>query len=261
MALNPGGVAVITGGAGGIGLALARELAVVGMRPVLLDQNASRLDAAAAELPGSIAVVVDVSDPDSVNAAARRCLDLVGPASVICANAGISSATGPRLWELPPAAWERVYRVNVLGVVNTLRSFIPQILQVGRGHVQITASMAAVSTGGYLSPYFSSKHAVLSIAETLRLQLRKQAPSVGVSVLLPSRVKTNIDETHDGDFEPAAIVPPGSNMISPEVVASRTTAAMAAGDFYVFTHPNSLGRIEDWYLEISAAAAAAAKPS
>lgn len=256
MALNLGGVAVVTGGASGIGLALARELAAAGMRPVLLDVNAERLDAAAAGLPGSRVARVDVSDPAAVDEVARWCLAELGPARVVCANAGISSATGTRLWELPPQAWERVYRVDVFGVINTLRSFLPQIIAAGGGHVQITGSMAAVTTAPYLSPYFSAKHAVLSIAETLRLQLEKEGLPVGVSVLLPSRVESGIGETHDDAFDPETMVPKGSTVIGPGQVARRTVEAMAAGEFYVFTHPNSLSRMAEWYREIAAAAGA-----
>ncbi len=248
-----GGVAVVTGGASGIGLALARALTAEGMRALLLDLNEQRLSEAVAELPGSVAMVVDIGDEQAVAAAAKRCLDEMGPALVICANAGIGGPTANVAWETPAADWDRVMRVNFLGAVRTVEAFVPQVLDAGGGHVIITASMAGVTSAVAMGPYFAAKHALVSFAETLRLQVLRDALPLGVSVLLPSRVATNLHESHEEGFDSAAVVPNLPDALDPAVVAALAIESMADDRFYVFTHPSSRTRVADWYAGIEAA--------
>jgi NAD(P)-dependent dehydrogenase (short-subunit alcohol dehydrogenase family) len=253
--MTPSGasVAVVTGGASGIGLALAQRLATDGARVFLVDVHKDRLAAAQAELPGSLTFVADVGDPAAVDEAAATCLRELGPPSVVCANAGIAGATGNRLWELPTEAWETVLRVDLLGVVHTVRAFFPQLLATSRGKLLITASMAGVTVSPNMPAYFAAKHAVVSLAETLRLQARRDQLPVTVSLLLPSRVATNIGESHDEDFDISSVLPEASTEMNPADVARRALAAMDRGQFYVFTHPDSRARVDEWYAEVVAA--------
>jgi NADP-dependent 3-hydroxy acid dehydrogenase YdfG len=248
-----GRLAVITGAASGIGHALARRLAAEGMRLFLLDVNKVRLREAAAALPRSAYAVVDIGDADAMQAAADRCRDELGLAAIVCANAGVPGPTGQRLWEVPASAWADTFRVNVFGTTNTLRAFVPHLLEAQEGHVVITASMAGVSRATTLPAYFSSKHAVVSIAETLDRQLDQLGVSVGVSVLLPSRVETNFGELHDADFDNSAVLAEPARAISADEAADRVVAAVRAGELYVFTHPESRARVESWWNDISAA--------
>jgi short-subunit dehydrogenase len=243
-------VAVITGAASGIGLALARGLAAEGNRLLLLDRNPARLAEAQAELPGAVALDVDVGDAAAMDEAAAACRAQLGLATSVCANAGIAGATGTRLWELPVEAWEEVLRVNLLGVVHTVRSFFPQLLEAGTGRLLVTASMAGVTPAPNMAPYFASKHAVVSLAETLRLQVERDRLPVSVSVLLPSRVATNIGESHDADFHMGEVLSTASAEMDPDSVARLALEAMTSGRFYVFTHPDSQPRVDAWYEEI-----------
>jgi NAD(P)-dependent dehydrogenase (short-subunit alcohol dehydrogenase family) len=248
-----GRVAVISGAASGIGLALAERLAVLGARPLLLDVNEDRLAEATARVPGSLAMRCDVGDQEAVRAAADWCAELLGPTAIVCANAGISGPTGQRLWEVPKPDWDHTFRTNLDGALNMLRAFMPQVLQAEHGYVLITASMAALTSSATVPAYYASKHAVLSVAETLRRQVARDRMSVSVSVLLPSAVATNLAESHDGEFDRWADFPEKSAALDPREVAVAAVDALASGRFYVFTHPDSRPRIEAAYTELLAA--------
>jgi 1-deoxy-11beta-hydroxypentalenate dehydrogenase len=252
-AARRGKAAVVTGGASGIGRALARRLAADGMHVVVLDVNTERLAELAADLQGALVLDVDVSDPEAVETAARRCTEVFGPPSVVCANAGIAGPTGRRLWDLAPSDWERTFGVNLIGPVNCLRSFVPGMLDAGGGHVVITASMAAVTARASTPVYAASKHAVLSVAESLRLQVERDGLPLGVSVLLPSSVATNFGESHDAEFGRSDMVAGASAPIDPAEVAERVVAAIEQGWFYVFTHADSRTRLDNWYSGVVAA--------
>jgi NAD(P)-dependent dehydrogenase (short-subunit alcohol dehydrogenase family) len=248
-----GRVAVVTGGASGIGLALAGRLSAEGMRVFLVDVNEARLRDAAVAVPGSAWAAVDIGDADAVQAAADRCRDELGLASLLCANAGVPGPTGRRLWEVPAAAWAETFRVNVFGTANTLRAFVPQLIEAGDGHVVVTASMAGVSRANLLPAYFSSKHAVVSMAETLDAQLDQLGLPIGVSVLLPSRVATNFGELHDAEFDETQVLTESPRAITADEVADRVIAAIRYDQLYVFTHPESRARVARWWDDISAA--------
>jgi NAD(P)-dependent dehydrogenase (short-subunit alcohol dehydrogenase family) len=247
-AARRGQAAIVTGGASGIGRALARRFAEDGMRLAVLDVNGQRLAEVAEEIPGSLVLDVDVSDPDAVEAAAHRCVEEFGPPSVVCANAGIFGPTGRRLWELTPADWDHTLGVNLMGPVNCLRSFIPPMLQGGGGHVVITASMAAVTARATNPVYAASKHGLLAVAESLQLQVERQELPIGVSVLLPATVSTNFSESRDADFSLVDGTPFGvSAPIDPSVVAEQVIDAIDRRRFYIFTHADSRRRLDVWY--------------
>lgn len=183
--------AVVTGAASEIGRALAGQLAATGARLVLADVRAPALADVAAAL-GAVAVPTDVADPRAVQALAAAAPD----AELVCLNAGmVGSALGPP-WEVEPPEWDRVMAVNVGGVVNGLRAFVPRLMASGRaGHVLITASLAGLATFPGGGAYGASKHAVVAIAEQAALALADTP--VGVTVLCPALVRTAMSPMGD----------------------------------------------------------------
>lgn len=178
--------AVVTGAASGIGRALAEALHAKGARLVLADNDADALSATAARL-GATSVVADVSDPAAMSALAAR----VPQARLVCLNAGMVGRSLGAPWEVPPEDWDRVFAVNVGGVVNGLRAFVPALLTAGEpAHVLITASLAglAVFPGG--GAYGPSKHAVAAIAQHAAMAL--DGTPVQVSMICPALVRTGM---------------------------------------------------------------------
>ena len=197
--ISPGRVAVVTGAASGIGLGLATRLAAEGMRVVLADVEAPALTAAARQLATAgadvLPVVTDVSRLAAVEALRDAALERYGAVHLLCNNAGVGGPHGP-IWECPPGEWDWVLGVNLGGVINGLRAFMPVLLQQDVAHVLNTSSIFGVFAGA-LGPYGVSKHAVTALSETLYFNLQAtrstpgRGPRVGVSVLCPGAVRTN----------------------------------------------------------------------
>ncbi len=190
-----GRVAVVTGGASGIGRALARRFSGLGMRVVLADVEADALRAVVGELEAgggdAIGVVTDVSQADSVSDLAERALDAFGAVHVVCNNAGVFA--GGQSWAQPVSDYEWVIGVNLWGVIHGIRTFVPILLEQGQGgHVVNTASMAGLTNAPLSGAYHLSKHAVVALSETLYLELQGREPAVGVSVLCPELIRTGI---------------------------------------------------------------------
>ena len=186
-----GRVAVVTGGASGIGLALGRRFGEEGMRVVLADVEAPALEKAAGELAGAgieaLPVVCDVRSPASVAALADRALARFGKVHVVCNNAGVGSGSQGPMWEHELNDWAWALGVNVMGVMHGIRTFVPILLRQGEeGHVVNTSS----GNGG-IAPlagtpiYAATKSAVTVISECLYAQLAAASPRVKVSVLYP----------------------------------------------------------------------------
>ena len=245
-----GRVAVVTGAASGIGLALSRRFLEAGMRVVMADVEAGALEQAAAGLgagPNALPVPTDVSDPAAVDRLAERTLDAFGAVHVLCNNAGVF--TGGLVWEAPLADWEWVLGVNVMGVVHGLRSFVPLLLEQEEGHVVNTASMAGVTATPLTGIYNASKHAVVAISETLWLELQGKGARVGVSCVCPEAVRTGIAAAErnrpedkriaETDLRPErqvvgqAITAACERGIDPDVIAERTERAILEGRFWV----------------------------
>ena len=193
-----GKVAVVTGAASGIGRAMADRWAVLGMRLALADVEVEPLESAAAELRDAghevIAVPTDVSDGDEVDAFAEATFEEYGAVHVVCNNAGVGGG-GP-MWELTTADWEWVLGVNLWGVIHGIRAFVPHLVEQGEGHVVNTASVAGLSSPPMMGPYNASKHAVVTISETLRAELAMIADAqLGVTVVCPGWVRTRIAES------------------------------------------------------------------
>jgi NAD(P)-dependent dehydrogenase (short-subunit alcohol dehydrogenase family) len=240
-----GKVAAITGGASGIGLALAERLSAEGAAVAIADVDQASLGAAAARLPEALTMAVDVADAGQTDAFAIAAADRFGPVNVVCANAGIIGPAGPRLWEVAPAEWQRVIDVNLLGVVNTLRSFVPWLLRAPPGYVAITSSMAGVTSSASMPAYFATKHALVAVAETLRLQFERDQLDIGVSVLLPAQVSTNLGASLTGELGPSTGIPDYKpRELTPAEVADRFIEAVRANRLYVFTHPEAIDRVQ-----------------
>jgi NAD(P)-dependent dehydrogenase (short-subunit alcohol dehydrogenase family) len=193
--LTSGRVAVVTGGGSGIGLALAMAFARAGMAVAVADRRGERLAGArrrvlAAGAPEVLACETDVARPAEVQALADATVSAFGGVHVVCNNAGMS--TLGYLWETPLEDWRRLVDVNLFGVVHGLRSFVPLLLEADEAHVVNTASLAGLLTSPGSAPYSASKHAVIGLTRALRAELGLRWPHVGVSVLCPGEVATNL---------------------------------------------------------------------
>jgi len=199
MILEPGQVAVVTGAASGIGRALAHAFARRGLTVVAVDVEEGPLNAIVAELHGlgvpAQGQRVDVRDPEAVTALAEAVVTAYGRVDVVCNNAGVVT---PRVlsWEVSAADARWTLEVNLLGVLNGIRAFVPYLVAAGRGHVVNTASVAGLTPvpGGSTIAYTASKYAVVGASETLALELAHLAPAVGVTVLCPGPVPSRILE-------------------------------------------------------------------
>ena len=222
-----GRVAVITGAASGIGLALARRFAAEGMHLLVTDINRDAIDTAAAAIRADgttiEALALDVRDPDAVEAAADLAVERFGGLHIAVNNAGI--VNGGKTWELPLEDWHAVIDVNLWGVIHGVRAFVPRILATGdEGHVVNVASMAALTALGGLGPYTVAKHGILGLSDVLRADLVAADVPVGVSVVFPGRIRT-------------AMNPIGT--ITAETVAENILDAVRRNRPYVFTDDHS----------------------
>ena len=266
-----GKTAFITGGASGIGLAMARALAEEGMNVMLADVEQSALEQAQKDLNryGNHVrgTACDVADPDSVERAAQATLAAFGKVHVLCNNAGVAAGGGIDLISVDN--WRWVVDVNLMGVVYGVRFFLPHMRAHGEGgHIVNTASMAGMINGMGFSPYAATKYAVVAMSEGLRLQL---APfGIGVSVLCPHFVRTRIGESGrnrperygqvpplDPNSPAAAVVAEIARQIAagldPADVAQRVLNAIRADELYIFTHPNMRQIVEGRFATIQAA--------
>jgi NAD(P)-dependent dehydrogenase (short-subunit alcohol dehydrogenase family) len=201
--------AVVTGAASGIGRALARQLAAEGHRVHLADISST--EELAADI-GGIPAVVDVSSDEHMIRLAAQASN----AETVCLNAGIVGSSLGAPWEVPTDEWVRLFEVNVLGVVNGLRAFVPAMVAANRpAHIVITASLAGLLTFPSGGAYAATKHAVVAIAEQTALSLHDTP--VTVSVLCPALVRTAMSDVGD----------------DPKDVAAAALAAARAGRFLV----------------------------
>lgn len=204
--VRPGAVAVVTGGASGIGEQLVQRLAARKVSVVVADVNADAAEAVVKLLTDAgstaTAVRVDVTDPDDVDALADTVYDSYGRVDLLFNNAGIE-AHG-RVWEFSPKLWRTVMGVNVDGVFFGLRSFIPRMLELDQpAHIVNTASVASLGIAPYTAPYRVGKHAALALSEIVELELSEITDRIRVSSILPSMVKTALWTdalTSDDDF-------------------------------------------------------------
>jgi NAD(P)-dependent dehydrogenase (short-subunit alcohol dehydrogenase family) len=225
-------VAVVTGAASGIGLAIVQAFVDRGMRVVMADIDEDRLNAEAHRLQERDADVhavrADVRDPESVDAVGRSVIERFGTLHVAVNNAGVVG--GGNSWEIPLEEWHRVLDVDLWGVIHGVRAFVPLILASGEeGHVVNVASMAAVLTLPRLAPYTVAKHGVLGLTDVLRAEFEVLGAPVGASVVMPGMVKT-------------AMNPIGT--VQPATVAANVLDAIRNDRGYVFTDDHSKDDVE-----------------
>lgn len=242
-----GKVAVVTGAASGIGYAVAARAAAEGMTVVLADIDARRLHDAAASLHDGGAdahpFVVDVSDRESVTDLARRVRDEVGDAWLLVNNAGVY-LSAPFL-EMPPADWEFVVGVNLWGVVHCLQAFLPGMVERDSGHVVNTSSIDGLVTVRNATSYVAAKHAVTALSETLYRELAEAGSSVGISVLCPAAVATDIlnsarhrpERLGPARQAPERDYPPLDELMDPARAADIMFAGVSERRFWILTHP------------------------
>jgi NAD(P)-dependent dehydrogenase (short-subunit alcohol dehydrogenase family) len=247
-----GKVAVITGGASGIGRAVAEKAAAEGMKIVIADIEEGPLKEAEGELTGqgaeAIGVVTDVSDAASVRELRDRALERFGAVHLVHNNAGIG--TGGPIWEFSEEDWRWIIGVNQLGVIHGISTFVPLLMEQGEGHVVNTASIAGLTTTAFLGPYHATKFAVVAMSEVLYKDLQVAGSPVGVSVLCPGFVQTRIAESDrnrpawaperevEGAEELRAVIQGMvDGGIPPAAVADRVIDAVKTNTFYILTHP------------------------
>ena len=250
-----GRTAVITGGASGIGLALAERFGREGCRILLADIEATALAAAVARLSSQgldvAGHVTDVADYASVEALAAFAAERFGNVHLLFNNAGVS-ITGPT-WAMSLDDWRWVWNVNVWGVVHGVKAFLPTMLAHGEGgHVVNTGSLASFNGNGDHAPYCSSKAAVLGMSQSLYSEMQAMMTGIGVSIVCPGMVATRIHQSwrnrpdedrpwSDREFANDAFRE-GSDAfqgrgLAPEAIAESTLEAVREDRFYVFTGP------------------------
>ncbi|MDG2428200.1 MAG: SDR family NAD(P)-dependent oxidoreductase [Acidimicrobiales bacterium] len=267
-----GKVAVITGGASGMGLAFAHRFAAAGMRLAVADIEAPTLDSAVAELievgADAIGFQCDVSDADSMQDLASSVYDTFGTAHVVCLNAGVA-AVGT-MAELKLADWQWVLGVNLWGVIHGVDAFLKQLITQDEGHLVVTASVCGHTCYPTAGPYNATKHAVTAIAETLYNELSADGSKVGVTALCPGFVDTQIVNSGrnrpehlldannealtlsvDEQRERDAILEEFSAVaVRPSYVAELVHAAILDNTFWVFTDDRHSENIKRRQLEI-----------
>ena len=254
-----GKVAVITGGASGIGAAMADRFGAAGMRLMLADIEAGAVGDKAAELRSHgvdvSTFVCDVSDAASVDALATATLEAYEAVHVVCNNAGVGS--GGAMADVPLADWEWVLGVNLWGVIHGVRTFLPLLRQAGEGHIVNTASVAGLFSAPFMGPYNVSKFGVVTLSETLFHELRMGGEPIGVSVLCPAWVRTRIHESarNRPDDGPGPTASPGDGTVAelmrgfiesgidPASVADAVLAAIVENRFYILTHDDSAAAV------------------
>ena len=259
--------AVLTGAGSGFGLECARIGANLGMHLVLADVQQDALDRAVAEMQAAGAQVlgmrVDVSKADQIEALGAATLARFGAPHLVFNNAGVGS--GGLIWENSLQDWEWVIGVNLMGVAHGIRVFTPMMLAAAendaafQGHIVNTASMAGLLNAPNMGIYNVSKHAVVSMSETLYQDLALVTDQISASVLCPFFVPTGISESHRNRPEGMQASRPtrsqlisqamsdkavSSGKVSAAEVAQKVFDAVAANQFYIYSHAKSIGSVQ-----------------
>ena len=261
-------VAVITGGGSGFGREFALIGARLGMKLVLADVQQEALDTVKAELEAKgadvLAVRCDVRHPEQVQALADAAMQKFGAVHLVFNNAGVGS--GGLVWENTQADWDWVLGVNLWGVIHGVRIFTNLMLECAKkdphyeGHIVNTASMAGLLNAPTMGVYNVSKHAVVSLTETLYQDLKLVEAPIGASVLCPYFVPTGISQSHRNRPDDVQAAAPtasqkaaqamsdkavSSGKVTAQEVAENTFKAISEEQFYIFSHPGALGNVQE----------------
>ncbi len=254
-----GRVAVVTGGASGIGRGMAESFAASAMRVVVADVEEPPLHETVGSIRAdggeAIAVTCDVSSWPSVEALRDACTDAYGPADVLCNNAGVAGRGG--VAEASLNTWEWCLGVNLWGVIHACRAFLPAMIERGCGHVVNTASVLGHLCSPGIGPYNVSKYGVVALSETLHLEMQAECTGVGVTCLCPGLVATNILDSernrperllddagrsslnvfsNDDESETlAAVREMYKHAMDPSLVGDMVVEAIVADQFWLFT--------------------------
>lgn len=232
-AFNPGGVAVVTGGAGGIGFAIAARLAERGLKVVITDLPGEKLDAAARELGGNVtAIAADVADAADVARLRDRVLADHGPVAVLVNNAGIGGNPG-QPWE-NPEGWEKLLRINLMGVLHVAQAFVPGMLASGKpGAVIHSGSKQGITSPPGNPAYNLSKAGVRNYTESLAHALREEAGDrISAHLLIPGFTQSGMTGEAKGAW-------------TADQVAMFMFESIARGDFYILCPDNDVDRATD----------------
>ncbi|WP_018178038.1 SDR family NAD(P)-dependent oxidoreductase [Jongsikchunia kroppenstedtii] len=246
-----GGVLAITGGGAGVGEGLARYAASIGMAVAICDVDLEAAQRVACELSAScaraIAHRVDVRDLAQVQEWADAVYAELGPVTLLINNAGIEQFG--YLWDTPVDNWHRLLDINVTGVFNGVKAFVPRMAEAGApAHIWNLSSIGGVVTVARQAPYIISKHAVLALTENLLVDVQDAGLDITVAAVLPASVASNIfqsaggaESTGDTSASEAAreaMLQLRETAMSPVDAAEQVFAQAAAGDFYLLTHPD-----------------------
>jgi NAD(P)-dependent dehydrogenase (short-subunit alcohol dehydrogenase family) len=266
MKLASGQVAVVTGAASGIGLALAEHLCRRGMSVMLADVESIALEEARLQLSGSGFSVgahcADLADPSAVAGLADAAVRQFRHVDLLVNNAGVGGTMGP-IWTSDPKDWAWTFGVNLFGVVNSLQAFLPAMIARGQGHVVNVASLAGLTSPPFMAPYIASKHAVVALSESLAAELAIVNSSIKVSVVCPGMVQTRIFESErnrPAQFQAVSKTPPqmlarirsafserATNPMPAAELADKVIAGIEQDEFLILTHPDHnkdiLGRL------------------
>lgn len=268
-----GRVAVVTGGASGLGLAMARRFAAEGMKVLVADVEEGPADVAAREIRASggeaLAVQVDVAQAEDVERLAATAYDVFGAVHVLCNNAGVVKSG--RTWQLTHDDWSWTLGVDLWSVIHAVRCFVPRMIAHGEpGHIVNTASVAGLLPMPNLAAYGAAKAAVVALSENLQLDLLGEGVPVGVSVLVPGYIPTRILESERN--RPGSLAESGPDPSTPRTttgvvptmsaddVAELVRRAVVGGEFWILTHPAYRRVVEERAATVGTAAGPVAAP-
>ena len=255
MQIEKGNTAVITGGASGIGLGIARALAGRGMQLVLADLDSDLLNKAEKEfLDAGVAIATqtcDVSKLEEVERLAELTMERFGSVNIVCSNAGVGIPTSARNMKL--ADWEWIINVDLWGPIYTVKTFLPLLEEQNGGHINATSSMAGLISSQMMGAYNVAKHGVVALMAAVERELRAKKSNVRASVLCPGPINTNISQ-HSVDFRPGGGKPKGdpnkagklaSNIqaalqqgMQPDEVGELVATSIEQEKFWILTHPH-----------------------
>jgi short-subunit dehydrogenase len=237
MAKLKGKVAVITGAASGIGLALALEAARRGMKVALADIGEDALRVARDRVEAlevkATAIKTDVRNSAELVLLRQHTIDRLGQPWLVCNNAGIAKTT--LTWDTTDTDWQRLIDINIWGVVNGLRAFLPGLRARKSGYILNTASVGGLLSMPANAAYVATKHAVVGLSETLYRELKADGSGVKISVLCPALVRTAIAGTREVNGQKVSAID-SPHAMDPDDVASIAFEAIQAEQFWILTH-------------------------
>ena len=248
-----GKVAVVTGAAGGLGLALVRCFASNGMTVVAADRDEETLAKATDAVAGVggevVGMAVDVSDPASVDALRDQTFERFGTAHVVCNNAAVF-AFGRMVESIDLERWRRTIDVNLFGVLHGVRSFLPRLLEQDEGHIVNIASRQGLHGSAVLGAYSTSKFGIVGLSEALHEELLELDTQVGVSVVCPGAIAAERLRTETRHMEAtsplsAEVAKSALDTVDADVIAGLIARAIVEGSFYVVSHPATYALLED----------------